>query len=61
MATFRSFFANIGGAIRFGGGEWALGCNFMEFRHFPNIPLFPKILCLESCGKKPGNSYISCL
>ena len=40
---------------------WALGYHSMEFRHFPDISQFPKILSLKSFANSWGNLYIPCL
>ena len=37
------------------------GYHSMGFSSFPDISLFPKILCVKSFGNSWGNSYIPCL
>ena len=39
------------------GGDWALGCDFIQIWDFPNISLFPKMLSLKLSGNSWGNSY----
>ena len=38
--------------------DWALWYHLIEFRHFPDISWFPKILSLKAFGNSWGNLYI---
>ena len=58
ISIFKGFFASIGKMFFFGGGDWVLGYNSMEWGDFPDISEFPKIPSLKSFDNSWGNSNI---
>ena len=56
ISFYQKYFSSIN-KFSFWKENWALGYHSMQFRTFPDISLFPKIISLKSFG----NSYIPCL
>ena len=60
VSVFQEFSASINKALIL-EGDWALSYHSMEFKQFPDISYFPKILSFKSFGNSFGNLYIPCL